>query len=309
MSDPLRRDPREFLRVLKLMSRKTSWQKCLLFGSRGRMVGYNLQLEHYNTILFSQALWGRALEIVKVLRTMEEDGVRPNGVSYYYVTHGMANAEYGSDVTGFSVNEKLPSLQHWRVALNALKAAEVNGFDPPDTMYNSALTCCVTPVTNKWTTALALLENMRAADRKVHEQAVVNLEQCLIRCMRPVEALRLRNWAVDAGINGYTEKEVDVFEHLPDFGKHEGSSSSNAAPLDPEHQEEMNIVTNPLLEGDTQKLVARTAQPFIFRPRVYKQLWWKWHAVANKYRPTDLLKRRQLAPRDSPTGIPGFSRV
>jgi hypothetical protein len=47
----------------------------------------------------------------------------------------------------------------------------------------------------------------------------------------------------------------------------------------------------------------------VFRPRVYRQLWWKWHAIANRYKPGGVLKRRQLSPRDSPTGIPGFNRL
>lgn len=46
-----------------------------------------------------------------------------------------------------------------------------------------------------------------------------------------------------------------------------------------------------------------------FRPRVHRQLWYKWHAIANKYRPHAAMKRRQLAPRDSPTGIPAFYRL
>ncbi|EPY19006.1 hypothetical protein STCU_09671 [Strigomonas culicis] len=46
-----------------------------------------------------------------------------------------------------------------------------------------------------------------------------------------------------------------------------------------------------------------------FRPRVYRQLWYKWHQIANRYRPTASLKRRQLAPKDSPTGIPAWGRI
>ncbi|GET91865.1 hypothetical protein, conserved [Leishmania tarentolae] len=47
----------------------------------------------------------------------------------------------------------------------------------------------------------------------------------------------------------------------------------------------------------------------VFRPRVHRQLWYQWHQIANRYRPTASLKRRQLAPRDSPTGIPAWNRL
>jgi hypothetical protein len=293
MTDPLRRDPREFQRVLKIMANRTSWQKTLLFASRGRMVGYALGIEHYNSILFSQSLWGRALEIVKVIRSMEEDNVRPNGVSYYYICHGMANADHGEDMTGFQVNHKLVGLQHWRVALNALMAAEKNGFDPPDTMYNAALTCCVTPGINQWRTALGILQHMRGLDRVPHPNAVKYLENSLTENFRPKEALLLRNYAADLGVQGYENKhEVDVYKHLPNY---------NDEPVDdPEYAKEKRVLL---------QRVGHSSESSVFRPRVYRQLWWKWHGVANKYRPAAMLGRRQLAPKDSPTGIPGFSRL
>jgi len=46
-----------------------------------------------------------------------------------------------------------------------------------------------------------------------------------------------------------------------------------------------------------------------FRPRVYRGLWWKWHAIANRYRPKETLRRKQLAPKHSPSGVPGFKRL
>lgn len=64
----------------------------MIFGFKGRMVGYRLTQEHYNTILFSQSMWGRALEIVRVIRAMQQDKVQPNGATYYYIVNGMANA-------------------------------------------------------------------------------------------------------------------------------------------------------------------------------------------------------------------------
>jgi hypothetical protein len=296
MTDPLRRDPREFQRVLKLMAGRTSWQKTLIFASRGRMVGYRLGIDHYNSILFSQSLWGRALEIIKVVRAMEEDDVRPNGISYYYVCHGLANADHGHDCTGFPVNEKLPQLQHWRVAINALMAAEENGFDPPDTMYNAALTTCAIPGINKWQVALALVRKMQEEERKLHPNAVKHLERSLIDNRRPAEATRLRNYAAETNVIGYENAaEPDVFQHLPGFG-----SSTAALETDAQYAAEQRVLLPAAPVRSTDG---------VFRPRVYKQLWWKWHGVANKYRPQAALQKRQLSPKDSPTGIPGFYRL
>jgi hypothetical protein len=114
MTDPLRRDPAEFLRVLKKMSGHTSWQKTMVFASKGRRVGYRMTLDHYNTVLFSQSMWGRALEMIRVVRAMDADGVQPNGASYYYICNGMANADHGYQF-GFNANFRLSKLQHWRV--------------------------------------------------------------------------------------------------------------------------------------------------------------------------------------------------
>lgn len=292
MTDPIRRDPTEFLRVLKKMATKTSWQKSMIFASKGRMVGYRLTVEHYNTVLFAQSVWGRALEIVRVIRAMNEDQVQMNGASYYYICNGMANADHGYNFD-FPVSHRLPRLQHWRVAIEALDACVHNGFDATDTMYNSTLVACVVPGINRWREACRVLAEMRKDDRKLHPNAVKFLHNCLVRNFRPYEATMLVRLAAQQGIAGYesalTESNVFPVDALP--------------------------ATTPDLPKDDSVLplpgygVHPSDEQSVFRPRVYRQLRYKWHAVANKYRPTSTLKKRQLAPRDSPTGIPGFYRL
>ena len=325
MTDPLRRDPREFQRVLKMMAQRTSWQKTLLFASRGRAVGFSLGVEHYNQILFSQSLWGRALEIIRVLRAMQEDGVRPNGISYYYVCHGMANADHGSDITGFEVNKKLRGLQHWRVALNALEASEANGYDPSETMYNSALVSCVIPGIGQWERALGVVRKMQEMEFKLHPEAARHLERTLIAARRPAEATALHNLAADMGVGRYRRfDEIDVFntggggngaldhDDDADADEHTPSSAAAAAPKDDASALPWDPEADENIRREESLLAMRNRRPrseAVFRPRVYRQLWWKWHAVANKYRPTGLLTKRQLGPKDSPTGIPGFNRL
>ncbi|RNF07199.1 uncharacterized protein Tco025E_07419 [Trypanosoma conorhini] len=335
MTDPVRRDPTEFLRVLRRMSRTTSWQKTMLFASKGRMVGYRLTREHYNTILFSQSLWGRALEIVRVIRAMQEDRVQPNGATYYYIVNGMANADHGWNYD-FKINHRLEKLQHWRVALQALEACEANGFDSTDTMHNSALITMVIPGFNKWEEASRLLEKMLREDRRMHPTMVKFYHDCLIRNMRPREASHLIRLAAEQGVQGYEDKwEADVYKGRP----HDSESTRKGTESDGKRNVDVaNTFAALQLRGD-QKLPAEELQalleeetvrnieaersvpvPYsaglhptemnsVFRPRVYRQLWYKWQHIANRYRPATALKRRQLAPRDSPTGIPGFNRI
>lgn len=315
MTDPLRRDPREFLRTLKMMAGRSSWQKAMIFASKGRMVGFELGVDHYNTVLFSQALWGRALEIVRVVRAMEEDDVRPNGVSYYYMVHGMANADHGFDKTLFNANHQLPQLQHWRVAINALQASRHNGYDPPDTMFSSAMVTCTIPVVNQWRQALGILNTIIDEERVPNKQSLKFLEDCLIRNKRIVEATRVRNWAATAGIAGYEGKaEPDVFQHLPDFGKAADAAADaagetpSAAVADADDAETAEALRREeAVQRPGGKVHAHAAS--VFRPRVYRQLWWEWHSVANKYRPQDVLKKKQLSPRSSPTGVVAWNRM
>ncbi|KAG8343983.1 hypothetical protein ERJ75_001440800 [Trypanosoma vivax] len=331
MTDPVRRDPTEFLRVLRRMSRTTSWQKTMLFASKGRMVGYRLALEHYNTVLFSQSLWGRALEIVRVVRAMQEDKVQPNGASYYYIVNGMANADHGWNYD-FRINRRLEKIQHWRVALEALEACEVNGFDSTDTMHNSALITLVIPGFNRWMQASLQLNRMLRESRRMHPTMVKFFHDCLIRNMRPREASTLIRLASEHGVQGYENKwEIDVFKGRPldsEVDKQDNSSqlvSSNAftALMLRGDQRALPTEYQRLLEEESRRNIeSEQAAPVpysaglhfteinsVFRPRVYRQLWYKWQHIANRYRPTAALKRRQLAPRDSPTGIPGFYRL
>lgn len=293
MTDPLRRDPREFKRVLRTMANRSSWHKTMLMASRGRLVGFQLTVDHYNSILFSQALWGRALEIVQVIRAMDDDQVRLNGISYYYICHGMANADHGMDMTGFEVNQGLKALQHWRIAINALEASDKNGFDPTETMFNSAVVSCVVPGIDRWKNALAVVHEMRAREMKLHPQAVQFLEKSLVRSQRVVEATRLRNWAAESEVHGYEGKaEPDFYANLPNFNDGD--------------------VNDPQYEAEQRMLMAQPAfrsEDSVFRPRVYRQLWWKWHGIANKYKPNGILRKRQISPKDSPSGIPGFFRL
>lgn len=295
MTDPVRRDPSQFLRTLKKMANTTSWQKAMVFASKGRMVGYELGIDHYNTILFSQSLWGRALEMTQVIRCMQEDGVRPNGISYYYICNGMGNVDHGY-AQDFPANRKLKALQHWRVALGALEACEYNRYDATDTMYSSVIASCTIPEIDRWREALAVFHRAVGQERKVFPTAVGFLHNCLVRNRRPQEASALMRFAADKEIPGYIGAwEPDVYTALP--------ADAPVVKLDevPEYKQERRQLH--------PKDCVPTDAGEVFRPRVYRYLWYKWHAVANKYRPTATLHRRQLSPRHSPTGVPGFNRL
>lgn len=331
MTDPTRRDPTEFLRVLRRMANTTSWQKAMTFAAKGRMVGYRLTLEHYNTVLFSQSMWGRALEMIRVVRAMQEDDVRPNGATYYYLVNGMANADHGYNYD-FKLNHRLEKLQHWRVALEALEACETNGFDSTDTMHNSVIVTMTIPGFNQWERACKVLQKILEEDRQLHPTMVKFFHDCLIRNRRPREASDLIRLAAQRGVAGYEHKwEADVFKGRPldselETMRRDPSTRTAAALLslklrgDQELQPEQ---LHQMLEEDSRRHMqaeAAAPSPFTaglhhteintaFRPRVYRQLWYQWHQIANKYRPTASLKRRQLAPRDSPTGIPAWNRI
>lgn len=336
MTDPTRRDPTEFLRVLRRMANTSSWQKCLIFAMKGRMVGYRLTREHYNTLLFSQSLWGRALEIIKVIRAMKQDRIQPNGATYYYIVNGMANADHGYNYD-FKVNHRLERLQHWRVALEALHACEANAYDTTDTMHNSVIVTMTIPGFNRWREACAVLKKLLDEDRQMHPTMVKYFHECLVRNKRPREASALLRLAAERGVEGYEDKwEVDVYRNQDSSSS--GSSLTQAASSLSMSSEEEELARSLNLRGD-QALLPLEAQkkleeeteknikaeqevlnPFsaglhyteinsAFRPRVYRQLWYQWHQIANKYRPTASLKRRQLAPKDSPTGIPGWNRI
>lgn len=334
MTDPIRRDPTEFLRVLKRMANTTSWQKAMTFASKGRMVGYRMTLEHYNTILFSQSMWGRALEMVKIVRQMQEDGVQPNGATYYYLVNGMANADHGYNYD-FKINHRLEKLQHWRVALEALEACEANGFDATDTMHNSVIVTMTIPGFNHWEKALTVLDKIVREERQLHPTMVKFLHDCLIRNMRPREASELMRLAADRGVKGFEDRwEADVYRGRPLDSEVETMRRNCKTPAERAaaavialnlrgDQELQPAALHELLEAESTANMAREAarpQPFsgglhatevnsAFRPRVYRNLWYQWHQIANKYRPTTALKRRQLAPRDSPTGIPAWNRI
>ena len=321
MTDPIRRDPAYFLRTLKKMAHTTSWQKAMIFASKGRMVGYQLQIEHYNTILFSQSMWGRALEITRVINAMKEDGVQPNGASYYYICNGMANVDHGYNYD-FALNHRLPYLQHWRIAINALEACEANGFDATDTMYNSCICACTIPGTNQWQHATALLNRLRDQERKPHPTMVKFFHDCLVRNYRPQEAARLLTYAAEQQTEGYEETfEPDTFEAREAGARQlavqcvktlqgeivtlsaDGKRTSNEVNLErqPEYREELVAAS---MHPQSGGVPAHATEPF--RPRVYRYSWYKWHAIANKYRPHDTLKKKQLTPRDSPCGLPGL---
>lgn len=298
------------------------------------MVGYRLTQEHYNTVLFSQSLWGRALEIVRVIRAMQADRVQPNGATYYYIVNGMANADHGWNYD-FKINHRLEKIQHWRVALEALRACEANGFDSTDTMHNSALITMVIPGFNRWEQASQLLHKLLREDRRMHPTMVKFYHDCLIRNMRPREASQLIRLAAEQGVQGYEDKwEADVYKGRPlDSEVKAGTHPVAKRAQDVAHtyaalqlRGDQKILPAPLqtsLEEETARNIeAERAVPVpysgglhpteinsVFRPRVYRQLWYKWQHIANRYRPTASLKRRQLAPRDSPTGIPGFNRI
>lgn len=341
MTDPVRRDPTEFLRVLKKMATQSSWQKAMMFASKGRMVGYRMTVDHYNTVLYSQSVWGRALEIVRVVRAMNEDNVQMNGASYYYICNGMANVDHGWNYD-FKVNHRLERLQHWRVALDALKACEANGFDATDTMHNSAGISCVIPGINRWQEATAVLHRIVADDRKLHPNFVKYLNDCLMRNMRPREATMLLKLASQQQVEGYKGSqyldEADVFAESDrrrqlqlDAARQvlHRTRASSADTVDAAAQmavadasssqslshcsvEEADAMEKEALHDEILNFNAglhASEQQSVFRPRVYRQQWHKWHSIANKYRPTKALKKRQLAPRDSPTGIPGFYRL
>ncbi|CCW63121.1 unnamed protein product [Phytomonas sp. EM1] len=331
MTDPTRRDPTEFLRVLRRMANTTSWQKAMTFAFKGRMVGYRLTLEHYNTILFSQSMWGRALEIIRVVRAMQEDNVQPNGATYYYIVNGMANADHGYNYD-FKLNHRLEKLQHWRVALDALEACEANGFDSTDTMHNSVIITMTIPGFNHWEKALKILDKMITENRQMHPTMVRFFHDCLIRNKRPREASELLRMAAERGVKGYENAwEPDVFRGRPtsseiDEMRKDPSKKAAAALLALHLRKDQELLPeqlHELLEQDSRKNIITEEslpQPFTaglhsteinsaFRPRVYRQLWYQWHQIANKYRPRSSLKRRQLAPKDSPTGIPGWNRI
>lgn len=358
MTDPTRRDPTEFLRVLRRMSNTTSWQKALIFASKGRMVGYRLTLEHYNTILYSQSMWGRALEMVKVIRAMQQDGVQPNGATYYYIVNGMANADHGYNYD-FKINHRLEKLQHWRVALNALQACEANGFDSTDTMHNSVIVTMTIPGMNHWKEALQVLQKIVDEDRQLHPNMVRFLHDCLIRNYRPREASDLLRLAAERGVKGYEKAwEADVYKGRPTDAEVEAAQARAAASVTPALSDvppasasaspaaERTVAQasaaatlmalhlrgdqavppaqlRDVLQAETEHNIAAeqsAPRPFtaglhatemqsVFRPRVYRQLWYQWHQIANRYRPTASLKRRQLAPKDSPTGIPAWNRL
>lgn len=274
------------------------------------MVGYRLTREHYNTILFSQSLWGRALEIIKVIRAMKEDNVQPNGATYYYIVNGMANADHGYNYD-FKLNHRLEKLQHWRVALGALHTCEANGFDTTDTMHNSVIVTMTIPGFNLWEEASKVLKKMLDEDRQMHPTMVKYFHDCLIRNMRPKEASELIRLAAERGVAGYEEKwEPDVFR--PKLSKEAASAERD---LSPTARKCLELESDRQIEAEQKVLYPFTAglHPTevnsAFRPRVYRQLWYQWHQIANKYRPTASLKRRQLAPKDSPTGIPGWNRI
>lgn len=325
MTDPTRRDPTEFLRVLRRMVNTSSWQKAMIFASKGRMVGYRLTREHYNTVLFSQSLWGRALEIIKVIRAMQEDKIQPNGATYYYIVNGMANADHGYNYD-FKLNHRLENLQHWRVALEALYASEANGFDTTDTMHNSVIVTMTIPGFNHWEKACLFLGKLLREDRHMHPTMVKYFHDCLIRNMRPQEASQLLRLAAERGVEGYQNKwEPDVYNLSSSNDQNKlGKRASLAAALNlRKDQELLPPNAQDLLEKESYQKISEEQQapkPFTaglhfteinsaFRPRVYRQLWYQWHQIANKYRPTASLKRRQLAPKDSPTGIPGWNRI
>lgn len=294
------------------------------------MVGYRLTREHYNTILFSQSMWGRALEIIKVIRAMEEDKVQPNGATYYYIVNGMANADHGYNYD-FKINHRLEKLQHWRVALEALRASETNGFDTTDTMHNSVIVTMTIPGFNHWEKACHMLKKMLDEDRQLHPTMVKFFHDCLIRNMRPREASSLLRLAAERGVEGYQDKwEPDVYLSPLDNKKPEDGCSVEerkkllAATLNlRKDQSVLALETMLKLEEESAREIKKEREvlrPFTsqlhqteinsaFRPRVYRQLWYQWHQIANKYRPTASMKRRQLAPKDSPTGIPAWNRI
>lgn len=325
MTDPVRRDPTEFLRVLRHMARTTSWQKTMIFASKGRMVGYRMSLEHYNTILYSQSVWGRALEMVRVVRAMQDDKVQGNGATYYYIVNGMANADHGWNYD-FKINHQLERIQHWRVALDALGACEYNGFDSTDTMHNSALITCVIPGFNHWQKACGVLHKMRDEDRRMHPNMVKFFHDCLIRNWRPREASQLLRLAAEQNVQGYTDAwEADVYKGRPLDSELE-KESSPAERLKQVLRGDQRLLPEQMQreieKASSESMMAEKAAPTpyssglhtsemnsVFRPRVYRQLSYRWHQIANKYRPKAALKRRQLSPRDSPTGIPGFGRL
>ena len=291
MSDPVRRSPDEFNRVLTKMCKSSHWQKAMFFASRGRMVGFGLELRHYNQILYNQAVWGRALEIVQVIDAMNHDNVQMDMQSYYYIVNGMSNVDHGY-AADFNVNNRLKRLQHWRVAINALRACQANGYDPTASMYNSAIVACTIPTMNYWREAAHLFHEMVDEGHMPMQNMVEFFEKCLIRNRRPYESLELIRQAVESGTPGYTEAPPRV-----EPGPVVALTPAEAAQAD--------------AEANTIKLstggVPDDANG-VFRPVIWRGYWWRWHSVANKYRPKEALKPRQCAPRFSPTGIPGWNK-
>ena len=291
MSDPIRRDPGEFLRQLKRMCSNSHWQKAMFFASRGRMIGFQLDVRHYNLCLYSQAVWGRALEIVQLIDAMNHDKVKLDASSYYYIVNGMANVDHGYSAD-FNVNHRLERLQHWRVAINALLACEANGHEPTATMYNSAIVACTIPTMERWMEATYLFHRLLSEEHKPHPQMVQKLELCLLRARRPFDIQRLLNLAVTHHTQGYHTRECVV-------------GGGPRVALTPEEEQAYEAECDlPAYGTGGVPLHAHG----IFRPMVWRGLWWRWHAVANKYRPRQALKRRQLCPRWSPSGIPGWNK-
>ena len=291
MSDPVRRSPEEFFRVLKKMSKTSHWQKSMFFASRARMVGFQLELKHYNMCLYSQAVWGRALEIVQLIDAMNHDSVQMDMQSYYYIVNGMANVDHGYSAD-FNVNNRLARLQHWRVAINALQACKANGHDPTASMYNSAIVACTIPTMDYWREATHLFHEMLAEGHMPARNMVRFFERCLIRNRRPLESFELVRHAVRAGTDGY-KHEPPVVEP----GPHARLTEAEERLLEAE-QRAPRLSTGGAPEDGHG----------IFRPVVWRGYWWRWHEVANKYRPNEALKPRQLAARFSPTGIPGWNK-
>eukprot|EP00760_Papus_ankaliazontas_P000794 PhM_4_TR10231/c0_g1_i1/m.89014 len=300
MSDPIRRDPTEFLRVIKKMAKESHWQKAILFASRGRMVGFQLGLEHYNHILYSQAVWGRALEITNVIRAMQEDQVRPDGVSYYYIVNGLANVDHGYSAD-FNVNARLSRIQHWRVALNALQCCRENGYDVTSSMYNSAIVTCTIPTIDRWKEASNVLCEMLEEEHTMHPNMVKFFHNCLVRNKRAVEATALLAAASEQKVKGYERVNLREVVAAKALSSSFSSSSSSLTAEDLSKIDEEEAIRFP---GDC---VPTDAQG-IFRPMVWRGLWSKWHSIANKYRPHTALRRRQIAPKFSPAGIPGWKK-
>eukprot|EP00744_Colponema_vietnamica_P020784 GILI01029577.1.p1 GENE.GILI01029577.1~~GILI01029577.1.p1 ORF type:complete len:248 (+),score=25.81 GILI01029577.1:41-745(+) len=110
--------------------------------------------------------------------------------------------------------------------------------------------------------------------------------------------------------SGASEREVSSQTNLASSGLVAAAAveePSNPNRLTPEEERlwEAEQNTPSIWSGG----VDSTERASHFRPRVFRQEWYKWHAIANKYRPAYAMRKKQLAPRDSPTGIPGFYKL